>query len=145
MPFILQQSAWLYERQLSQVRAQMRKVTKADGNETDQEAEDAPLRDGEPSQGQKSGGSFDGAASEEQWHRRSIEAVTAMPQTTDTEDTTLSVRKATGESSMKLFWRLFAHVTYAQRRPCHEQLPATQSPKAATHHRCACSIAAQGL
>ncbi len=29
LPFILQQAAWLYERQLSQVRAQMRKVGKA--------------------------------------------------------------------------------------------------------------------
>ena len=26
LPFILQQAAWLYERQLAQVRAQMRKV-----------------------------------------------------------------------------------------------------------------------
>lgn len=29
LPFLLQQAAWLYERQLSQVRAQMRKVGKS--------------------------------------------------------------------------------------------------------------------
>ena len=28
LPFLLQQAAWLYERQLSQVRAQLRKVSK---------------------------------------------------------------------------------------------------------------------
>jgi len=36
LPFLLQQAAWLYERQLLQVRAQMRKVgaSKAAGNVT---------------------------------------------------------------------------------------------------------------
>lgn len=28
LPFLLQQAAWLYERQLSQVKAQLRKVSK---------------------------------------------------------------------------------------------------------------------
>ncbi len=32
LPFLLQQAAWLYERQLSQVRAQMRKVVVAPSN-----------------------------------------------------------------------------------------------------------------
>lgn len=34
LPFLLQQAAWLYERQLSQVRAQMRKVGKSGTSNT---------------------------------------------------------------------------------------------------------------
>lgn len=80
LSFILQQAAWLYERQLSQVRDQMRRVGKGDasGNESDRSVGASPQQGVRLSNLAGEAGTLDGTASGVRQRRVSLDKNVGM-------------------------------------------------------------------
>lgn len=96
LPFILQQAAWLYERQLSQVRDQMRRVGKGGGNEFDRITSASPQLGTRVSEHV---GAFDGTASGVYQRQITVEKAAQKSSHVRDEESASSAKRTSGKQS----------------------------------------------